>query len=91
MIDELYGPPRGWVGPPEVIDPFHAGITLSSDGVGIINPPSDALPCVVDAAGGLVGFAILARPGFEITPPQGAFEMAPMVASALLSVLSSGR
>jgi hypothetical protein len=87
-----YAAPRGWVGTPEIIDPFKASIvSLSSYGVALCNPPVGELACYVDAAGGLVGFAVQTVAGFEMAPPDGAIEMSAPVAAALLSVLAAGR
>lgn len=85
--------PRGWVGAREAIDPFKAELDahVGGDSIGIVNPPSGALACVVDKSRGLVGFAVAARPDYEIVVPDGAFEMTEPVAAALLSVFHAGR
>lgn len=84
---------RGWVGTREIIDPLKTELEqhVGGDGIGAMNPPPGALSDVVDTDDALVGFAIAARPDFEIAVPPGAHGMREAVAAALLSVLTAGR
>jgi hypothetical protein len=87
-MSETQWMPRGWVGRADVIIPMKSALDAAAlSDVGIVNPPRQASPSIVDAEGDLVGFAIACRPGFLIAAPEGAFEMARPVAEALLSVL----
>lgn len=77
-----WGVPRGWHGPFDVMTEFRTGMAISHDGIGIISPPMDSPPGNLDGVG--YWTVIVARQGFEITPPDEALELSPIVASALV-------
>lgn len=95
-MNEIETPPwiaRGWVGRPEVIDPFKLELEaqFGGDSIGIVNPPIGTLADWTDEDEQIVGFAVAARPDFAIAKPAGSFGVRRHVAEALLATLSTGR